>query len=1221
MKFLLSLFSLSIFLVQLSAQPLAETGFARYTTATGLSSNEVTGIEQDARGYLWISTAAGINRFNGIRFVQYHSNDDRYSPASEELSAATWLDKHRLAFYSASGLHIINTKTGETKNLLVPYKRQQYLYKFNTVHGAKADDQGNIYLLTRSGFYHFRDYKLVWRFDYYRDDELNNTHFHFGGTLFDFDARRLLIVSGEGLFLYDKEKRAIKKVEAGDSPLLSSFIRDYRSYLFLQHKPGQFFVLKEYSDSLIYLNTATGRKMVSRLPFIPDVLEFHYRTRLFSISDTFFYLTGHNSGFFGMRFNPATGSVKLDPQKQFPSFLCNAILKDREGKLWIGTNKGLFRQDKQKEVVHRTMLPQGLADALPSFRLTDIYASADKVYAGSLGEAGLLLFDKKTLNFQEQILFDKNEKSNNQVSSLEPVGNSGLLVGTYSQLKLFDMSTKRARPLVQGEDSIGWINDLQTDHSGTVWIGGASNVATYTPSTRQLEIVPLQKQLLNLPVYFAEDRQGYMWMGSHGMARYNKANRAFDMAVDSFPFIKMPDRQVVTLHFDAADNLWFNSPNNGLIMYDQKSKSFRHFTNRNGLPDNNVLDLLTVGEQLWIACVSGVACLDLKTERISSFGSQNGFPAEPLIKGCRFFYDSAARQIYLGFSTALVRFSPDALLRQNPPPKTFIESVVVEGRRTIYLPGENLETSWKDKELRITIGSINFRDGILQRYAYRVMDDSTTRWTDIGQQSSFSIANLSAGKHRIQVKTYSSNNSWPPQIAELQLTVSAPVWEKLWFRLLMGVVILTLIYFFIKWRIGIVKRKEMVKTQLEKLKADNYKNQFELEQISNYFSTSLADKKTEEEVLWDVAQNLIGRMHYEECVLYGWDKTKTKMVQKAAYGPKGKPGVIAADGFEVEPGQGIVGQVMNTREPILVMDTRLDPRYRVDDSFRLSEITVPIIHNNELVGVIDSEHHQAGYFNDRDIKILTTIATLIGNKLKQLQSEQSLEVKKQELATINEQLAEARLSALQAQMNPHFVFNALNSIKRMILDEDNDMASRYLSKFALMIRMTLEHSKEIFVTLDENIEYINNFLAMEQLRFGDSFTYSITVDEKLDVEDTMLPSMMIQPLVENAIWHGLMQSEREKQVRITFTRKDDKVICTVEDNGIGIHRSEKLRLKQRPLHRSVGLENLKKRIRIINEKYDTACTLRLEDLSGMEQDAQGTRAVLELNLLNTYQKL
>jgi LytS/YehU family sensor histidine kinase len=287
----------------------------------------------------------------------------------------------------------------------------------------------------------------------------------------------------------------------------------------------------------------------------------------------------------------------------------------------------------------------------------------------------------------------------------------------------------------------------------------------------------------------------------------------------------------------------------------------------------------------------------------------------------------------------------------------------------------------------------------------------------------------------------------------------------------------------------------------------------------------------------------------------------------------------------------------------------------VDDRFRLSELTVPVLHNGELLGVIDSEHSRADYFNERDIKIMTTIATLLGNKLKQLESEQSLEAKQRELAGINEQLAEARLSALQAQMNPHFVFNALNSIKRMILEGENDKASRYLSKFALMIRMTLEHSKETFVTLHDNVQYLKAYLEMERLRFDQTFTYLIDVDESVDEAEISLPAMMIQPLVENAIWHGLMYTDTKKELKISFAVVASRLYCAVEDNGIGIRQSEELRKKSRPVHRSVGLENLRKRISIMNEKYRTDCTLTITDVKESGETGSGTRAVLEMNIV------
>jgi sensor histidine kinase YesM len=290
----------------------------------------------------------------------------------------------------------------------------------------------------------------------------------------------------------------------------------------------------------------------------------------------------------------------------------------------------------------------------------------------------------------------------------------------------------------------------------------------------------------------------------------------------------------------------------------------------------------------------------------------------------------------------------------------------------------------------------------------------------------------------------------------------------------------------------------------------------------------------------------------------------------------------------------------------------------MDEMFRLSEICVPILHNGELLGVIDSEHHELNYFKERDLKILMTIATLTGNKLKQLESEQSLQMKHEELMTINEQLAEAQLSALQTQMNPHFIFNALNGIKRMILTNDANNASRYLSKFALMIRLTLNQSRQSFATLRENIDYLESYLAMEKLRFGSTFSYHIQTEENLEDEEILVPTLMIQPLVENAIWHGQMNNEGKNQLNIGFSRHEDTFTCTVEDNGIGIQQSKKRKLKEKSAHnyQSVGLDNLRKRIHIMNKKYQMDCALDIIDRSENGDSSSGTLATLSFKIID-----
>jgi putative methionine-R-sulfoxide reductase with GAF domain len=1204
-----------LFATTVAGQELDESNFTRYTTADGMSHNNLTGLLQDSTGYIWVASSYGLNRFNGSKFVQYHSNSDSLSISVEDIAGMTWLDKDHLAVFT-NGLHIIDTRTGDVSNLVIPYHNSQYQFKFNMIVRAMGDNKGHRYVLTRSGFYHFdENFKLLSRFDFYREDKVAVSHFYFGRGLLEMDSKRMMIVALDGLYIYDKEKLLFRRMTAADSPVMSEFL-DYPNddYQFYQHKPGRFFVLKSFTDSVVYINVAENRSVVSHFPIDSIITEFSWRTKIVAASDTVFYLTGHNSGFYKMRFYPPSGAVKLYREKYFSSYLCSNLLKDKDGKLWVATNRGLFRQNSQRPASQAAILPASIEDKYPNIWMDDIYVSKDKVYAGAWDKAGLFIYDKKTLRIEKQVSLWNGEARANFIRAMVPLDNSTLLLGTNGPLLLFDLATNKSRVIVPPKWSLAndWSSDIYRDSEGRAWIASAT-INRYDHRTGKFELIPNHPEILRVPYAMEEDRDKHIWIAGHGIARYNTTERRFDRFLDSFPSIRMPDKQVNSMAIDKQNRLWFNSNNNGLILYDIDSRRMRHFTKSDGLPDNNISSLFILGNKLWIACYSGIACMDLQSLQIVSFGKEDGIPAMPILKGAKFFYDSSDKQIYIGLSHAIVRFDPEYILRKRTSPHVFIENLVINGRKNYFLPGNEINTSWRDNEIIITIGSINFIDGNSQGFAYRIFKDSSTAWQQLGIQPSFNISNLPPGKYRVQVKVFSINNRWQEQVKEIIINILPPFWLKTWFKILSVLVLLVLIYLLISWRTGVATKKEMEKTHLQKLKADDYKNQFELEQISNYFSSSLAGKKTVDEVLWDVAGNLIARLNYVDCMIYLWNEDKTKMVQKAAHGPKGKPEYIRAQVFDVLPGQGIVGHVLQTLQPVLVNDTRTDSRYRKDEAFRLSEICVPILHNGELLGIIDSEHHQAGYFTERDITIMTTIATLIGNKLKQLESEQILEVKRRELAGINEQLAEAKLSALQAQMNPHFVFNALNSIKRMILDGENEKASRYLSKFALMIRMTLNHSKGTFVTIGENIEFLKTYLEMEQLRFDDSFTWKIDIDEETDTEDTMIPSLMIQPLVENAIWHGLLQVEGEKKLLISFTTAQDRITCSIEDNGIGIFQAEKLKLLNRSQHRSVGLENLRNRIKILNEKYHIDCRLEITDLCSNEACKRGTLAVLGFN--------
>ena len=337
--------------------------------------------------------------------------------------------------------------------------------------------------------------------------------------------------------------------------------------------------------------------------------------------------------------------------------------------------------------------------------------------------------------------------------------------------------------------------------------------------------------------------------------------------------------------------------------------------------------------------------------------------------------------------------------------------------------------------------------------------------------------------------------------------------------------ILLLIYLFIKWREKNIKAIETEKLKVQQLSAEQYKSKLELEQIINYFSSLLIHKNTVDDVLWDVAKNLIGKLGFVDCMIYLWNDDKTKMIQKAGFGPKGSITNIKEQPFDVVAGQGVVGYVMQTKEAVLIPDTSKDNRYRADEMTRLSEITVPVIYNNELIGVIDSEHHEKNFFTPQHLQILSTIATLMADKIKSIEAEQSLQQSHIEMYSMNEQLSKAKLEALRSQMNPHFIFNCLNSIDNLIQMDEKEKATLYLSKFAKLIRSILENSAHNEVPCWKDIETLNLYLQLEELRCDKKFLYKLIVSDEILNGDYKVPPLIIQPFVENAIHHGLINKK------------------------------------------------------------------------------------------------
>ncbi|WCO02066.1 histidine kinase [Psychroserpens ponticola] len=203
------------------------------------------------------------------------------------------------------------------------------------------------------------------------------------------------------------------------------------------------------------------------------------------------------------------------------------------------------------------------------------------------------------------------------------------------------------------------------------------------------------------------------------------------------------------------------------------------------------------------------------------------------------------------------------------------------------------------------------------------------------------------------------------------------------------------------------------------------------------------------------------------------------------------------------------------------------------------------------------------------------------------------------------------LKSLRSQMNPHFIFNALNSVNSFIASNDERTANKYLSDFSHLMRSVLENSEEDFIPLKKEIELLDLYTKLEHFRFKDKFDYNITVDDAVNVSEYQIPPMLLQPYIENAVWHGLRYKTEKGHLCISIDKKsNNEIAISVSDDGIGRERSKAIKTEHQKKQNSKGMGNIKKRVAILNEMYKDKVDVFIDDYQN--DDDVGTKVVVTL---------
>jgi len=1172
--------------------------FSSLGTKEGMSSRDVKSACEDRDGFIWFGTSNGLNRYDGSGFKIYNRQ---------------YKNSHRLTsdiincVAEVEGDIWIGTPTG----LFVLEKRMDTIRPVTVIPGKSTG---------------------VLKFEK------------------DFD-NKIWAITNRGIFVLNKgtpepiEKIYPKTAGQIQYKVFNTVKRDsFRkgiwfsadNKLFFFHQPsGQFFSLENnpnhwsiFQSGQMISMAVDGQGKIWFVSSLPYLQLFDFATnKPIRIMDS------------GMEY----------PEVLNSGYTVSNLMADSKGKIWISTwTAGLLMTNGQDKIVN--VSEQSITGYKPAFAIFEtIYSDKNGNYwllskDGVNKLAGNSVFDDVVqLNYKE---VKNKEWEYAAINRVVKAGVNEWWICTEKGLYRYNNVLRTQQYFSLGADNYRANRFFHAlFFRGEWWFATGDGIQIYNPASNQFrKFTHYAKgyEIKNKSVtHLLVDKKGKLWftvwmdavyrydpetntterfdgedtgkgdiapLNSSGMTQDKEGNiwitslllRKFDLEKGKWVKPYLPEYNSLfeqEVMFGVAEdkngNKWIGVNKRGAYLLDKKGKVIDSISTLNGLSSDWVYELYADQyNRLWMVTSEAVHFVNLDNKHVSTLDFRAPYSFGdfwPVLTA-----DEKTLAVTYNDITCFVNLEKLGMSQGGVKP--LITSIrVFESEMPFDYSNPQLKLDHRQNFFTIDFSSPEHKEIPSIQYAYK-LEGLNNDWVYCGKRQVASFSNLSNGHYRFLVKSTDANGKWSEKMTIVSIYIKPPFWKTNWFIALLvafAVIMGWLLY--------------------KRIKTRNRKK--DIEKTIDYFANSVYGENSVNEICWDIARNCISQLGFEDCVVYLLDPSKNRLVQKAAYGPKNPKGHEIENPIEIEPGKGIVGTVAMTGKPLLISDTSKDERYIVDDVIRLSELAVPILHDNKVIGVIDSEHPQKNYFTNDHLKAMSTIASISANKIAEAQAGAIARENEIKLLDINRMLAESQLMALRAQMNPHFVFNCLNSIQECIVTQKYGEASNYLNKFSKLFRVVLNNSGRNLVTLEEEAEVLRLYLELELMRFEKSFSYTIHIDEELDREEILVPSMLIQPYVENALWHGLMHKEGERKLLVSFEKVSDDVFrCVIDDNGIGRKKSFELKEQQSKTkrHESKGLKISKDRLDVL-QKQGYHSLLEIIDKYDEQKNPAGTRVSIELS--------
>jgi ligand-binding sensor domain-containing protein len=799
----------------------AEKDFTLYSVRDGLSDNQITCLQQDDQGYIWIGTKAGLNRFDGIGFRKFSQGIAPIYLPSDILTRLKNFGSHRLGIFSRGGFEVLHTDNYKVSRYLIA-DSTAFTTPLNAAWDAVQLPDGSFAMTTAAGFYVLNEKKLAYRHDAFNIKDIGRKQLLYGREIFQVGKHEYIVYANEdGQALYNSQARSFTAIDKENMK--------WQPFMHPRHFPGdrwltkrqlnanEFVFISTNTDSIIYYNNAWKKRVASALP-AAFARQLNWESKLELVGDSVLLLNSGYTGFYRLQIDRATGIIRADEKKFLSGFQVKCFFADRDGRLWVGTTQGLLKQERVSPPIAAFQYPSLLPQLTSDF-FTCTYRYKNVLYAGQYSRHhGLSIIDASTMKRIKEIRFFGNDVPWNEVISIEMYHRDTLWIGTWAGLLWYDTKTERYGKLLD-EKKYPWAANfpgmLASPRSdGYAWfcalLGGrvvryhipSRSFTLFSPQTSPA--LPFEK--VKSIVY---DSYGDVWIGGHALTRWSNRLQRFDTLINVYAGANKFNDDIVALSADDNGSLWVHNADNGLLEYKIREKRFVPYGVKDGLPSALLQSLSNViDHKLWMAGNTQLCLMDTRSKQFTIYDHSDGLP-ERIPSGRRINFDPVDSQLYLCAENYLVRFPLTPKQSVNNSGDLLIEDMSINNDSTLFHPPGKIELDHSNNNLSFRFTVVDF-DRNNYQFAYRLNNSSA--WNLIGAQHSISFNSLSPGEYLLEL--VATGEPGIRKTKSVLIVIKPPFWARKWFLVLVVLVILAVAYWLFRARLRRVRQKANIDRQL-----------------------------------------------------------------------------------------------------------------------------------------------------------------------------------------------------------------------------------------------------------------------------------------------------------------------------------------------------------------------------------------------------------------------